>query len=96
MKKTNIKSYSMREILDMQARGEVWPTRRNAKPIELGADFWKNARIVEPGQKTKASVHLRIDADVFDWFKSKGRGHLTRMNAVLKAYMLAQRDRRRA
>jgi len=34
----------------------------------------------------KASISLRLDADVLDWFKSQGRGYQTRMNAVLKAF----------
>jgi hypothetical protein len=37
----------------------------------------------------KTSVHLRVDTDVLAWFKAQGRGHLTRMNAVLRAYMEA-------
>lgn len=35
---------------------------------------------------TKASISLRIDQDVLDWFKSQGVGYQTRMNAVLKAF----------
>jgi len=34
----------------------------------------------------KASISLRVDADVLDWFKSAGPGYQTRMNAVLRAY----------
>lgn len=34
----------------------------------------------------KASVSLRLDADVLAWFKSQGRGYQTRMNAVLRAF----------
>lgn len=34
----------------------------------------------------KASISLRIDADVLEWFKSKGPGYQTRMNAVLRAF----------
>jgi len=34
----------------------------------------------------KASVSLRIDADVLAWFKSQGAGYQTRMNAVLRAF----------
>ena len=34
----------------------------------------------------KASVSLRIDADVLDWFKRGGVGYQTRMNAVLRAF----------
>lgn len=55
----------------------------------LGADFWSSARVVMPGAKT--SVHLRLDSDVVDWFKANGKGHLTRMNAVLRAYVAAQK-----
>lgn len=39
-------------------------------------------KVVQP----KASVSLRIDADVLEWFKSGGSGYQTRMNAVLRAY----------
>jgi uncharacterized protein (DUF4415 family) len=45
-----------------------------------------------PTTRGKASVHLRIDADVLSWFKAHGRGHLTRMAAVLKAYRDRYRD----
>jgi uncharacterized protein (DUF4415 family) len=34
----------------------------------------------------KASVSLRIDQDVLEWFKAQGPGYQTRMNAVLRAF----------
>jgi len=34
----------------------------------------------------KASISLRIDRDVLEWFKAKGPGYQTRMNAVLRAF----------
>lgn len=34
----------------------------------------------------KASVSLRVDADVLAWFKAQGPGYQTRMNAVLRAF----------
>lgn len=34
----------------------------------------------------KASIALRIDADVLEWFKAQGPGYQTRMNAVLRAF----------
>ena len=34
----------------------------------------------------KASISLRVDRDVLDWFKSQGDGYQTRMNAVLRAF----------
>ncbi len=46
-------------------------------------------RVVMPSGKT--SVHLRLDSDVFEWFKRQGEGHLTRMNAVLRSYVDAHK-----
>jgi uncharacterized protein (DUF4415 family) len=34
----------------------------------------------------KASISLRLDRDVLDWFKAQGPGYQTRMNAVLRAF----------
>jgi uncharacterized protein (DUF4415 family) len=34
----------------------------------------------------KASISLRLDQEVLDWFKSQGPGYQTRMNAVLRAF----------
>ena len=57
---------------------------------ELGPEFFENARLVLPPRSaSKKTVTLRLDSDVLDWFKKGGKGHLTRMNAVLRAYMLS-------
>jgi uncharacterized protein (DUF4415 family) len=72
----------------MRKRG-LDKTRPDAPPAQsLGEEFWKSARVVFPPGKT--SVHLRLDSDVVEWFRSRGKGHLTRMNAVLRAYVDAQ------
>jgi uncharacterized protein (DUF4415 family) len=34
----------------------------------------------------KASVSLRIDQDVLDWFKAQGPGYQTRINMILRAF----------
>jgi uncharacterized protein (DUF4415 family) len=36
-------------------------------------------------------VTLRLDADLLDWFRAQGPGWQTRMNAVLRAWMQAQK-----
>jgi uncharacterized protein (DUF4415 family) len=80
--------YSLSEIEAKRERGED-KTRRNAPEAEsLGEEFWKSARVVVPSGKT--SVHLRLDSDVVEWFKARGKGHLTHMNAVLRAYVDAK------
>ena len=56
-----------------------------------GSPFCRKAHAVVPPRK--ASVHLRVDSNVLNWFTSQGKGYLTRMNAVLRSYMEAHRDR---
>ncbi len=88
-RKSTIVRYSLNEIEAMRERGED-KTRRNAPEAEsLGEEFWKSARVVVPSGKT--SVHLRLDSDVVEWFKARGKGHLTHMNAVLRAYVDAKK-----
>lgn len=89
----DIRSASLDDIKRMKKRGELYPARSDAKEVELDEDFWRNAEIVMPGDRPKASVHLRIDPDVLAWFKKQGRGHLTRMNAVLRAYYETNRKK---
>ncbi len=52
-------------------------------------DAW-HAIAQNPGPPAKVPVTIRIDADVARFFRSMGSGHLTRMNAVLRAFMLAR------
>ena len=56
---------------------------------DLPAADWTSARLVMP--QPKQSIHLRLDPDLLDWYRQQGRGYLTRMNAVLRAYMDAHR-----
>jgi uncharacterized protein (DUF4415 family) len=35
---------------------------------------------------TKASISLRVDQDVLEWFKAQGPGYQTRINTVLRAF----------
>jgi uncharacterized protein (DUF4415 family) len=42
-------------------------------------------------RKAKVPVSLRLDAQVLAWLKSKGDGHLTRINDILTNVMEAER-----
>lgn len=45
-----------------------------------------------PAAPVKTQVTLRIDSDVLAWFRQRGKGYQTRINALLRAYMEAQRQ----
>jgi len=90
--KSTIVGDPLSEVEAKRAHGDD-QTRADAPEAEsLSEDFWKHARVVMPPGKT--SVHLRLDSDIVDRFKAAGKGHLTRMNAVLRAYVDAQRRQR--
>ena len=86
---SDTRRYSLDELRELRERGET-KTRADAPVFSLEPEFWENARVVMP-PRGKSSVHLRIDTDVLQWFKAQGRGHLSRMNAVLRSFMEAQK-----
>jgi uncharacterized protein (DUF4415 family) len=88
-KKSTIVRHSLSQVRAMRERGEDKTSPDAPEAESLGVDFWSSARVVMP--RGKVSVHLRLDSDVVEWFKANGKGHLTRMNAVLKAYVEAQK-----
>lgn len=71
--------------------------RLNAKDDDVSADAEHpeaNIRHIMHGvvrrglkpQPPKASISLRIEQDVLEWFKAQGPGYQTRINAVLRAF----------
>lgn len=98
MKKENIVQYKIDELpktqrTDWNRLDKLTDEEIDTSDIpELDEEWFKNAKVVLP-QKKKA-ISLRLDGDVVEWFKSnsKGRGYQTFINAVLKAYVKAQKD----
>ena len=41
--------------------------------------------------RRKAQITLRLDSDVLEWFKKRGRGYQTKVNTLLRAYMEAHK-----
>jgi uncharacterized protein (DUF4415 family) len=70
---------------------------RTLDPQPLPPDRWAHAmRRDEFFRPVKKQTTVRIDADVLDWLKSEGEGHLTRINGILRDAMLrAQKPPRR-
>ncbi len=88
----NIKRASLDDIRRMRDAGELYHnTGAPESGEDLGPDFWANAVLTAP--KKPKSVHLKLDPEVFAYFVevTNGKGHLTRMQAVLKAYVEAKK-----
>jgi uncharacterized protein (DUF4415 family) len=98
----NIKSYTATELKAKRGESRTDLSKVDAIPDEaleqlvaededergMQAD-WTQAKLVLP--QAKQSIHLRLDQEIIAFFKSAGKGHISRMQAVLKAYVDAHR-----
>jgi uncharacterized protein (DUF4415 family) len=44
----------------------------------------------KPGRRAlegKEAISIRVDRDVLEWFRARGRGYQSEVNALLRAYM---------
>lgn len=67
------------------ARGRGTPDAEHPE-AEVRHIVWGIVRRGLVPVEAKASVSLRLDADVLAWFKAQGPGYQTRINAVLRAF----------
>lgn len=81
------------------ALSELDATRRE---LELGFERlkfdnlpagWASVEANHPVRPPKVRITASYDADVAKFFRSMGQGYQARMNAVLRAYMLAIQSR---
>ncbi|MFA4901190.1 MAG: BrnA antitoxin family protein [Desulfobaccales bacterium] len=105
-KDKNIKSYTATELKVKRAESRTDLSRvdaiTDAELERLVAEDedergispdWTQAKLVLP--QAKQSVHLRLEQEIISFFKSQGKGHISRMQAVLKAYVEAHRSQAR-
>ena len=76
-----LRSSSDREIRDAIEKDP------EARPTD--AKFWKKAKVVLP--QPKQTITMRLDADLLLWLRRQ-KGYQTRINAVLRIYMEAQKS----
>jgi uncharacterized protein (DUF4415 family) len=55
---------------------------------DLGPVDWSRVQVGFP--RPKKAIHIRLDADVVDWFKAQGPGYQTRINAILRSYVASR------
>jgi uncharacterized protein (DUF4415 family) len=94
MKEKPIGKYSAKRRTD-------WKRLRSLSDVEIrrgiesdpeirptAAEFWKDAHGVIP--EAKQTITIRLDADLLQWLRQQ-KSYQTRINAVLRAYMDANR-----
>jgi uncharacterized protein (DUF4415 family) len=99
-KKERIVRYTAEELAEKRRRGETradWAraaamtseeieAQVAADPDEAGMVMdWDHVTVELP--KPKVDLHMRVDRDVLDHFRSMGKGYQTRINAVLRSYV---------
>jgi uncharacterized protein (DUF4415 family) len=65
---------------------------------ETTPEWWAKAAVRWPpgGPPAKLQITLRLDADVLEWFRGRGKGYQTHINALLRSYMIAHEAHRKA
>jgi uncharacterized protein (DUF4415 family) len=58
---------------------------------QLPPEYWSGAVIGKYYRPLKTQISFRIDNEVLDWLKSKGAGHLSRINQILRECMNRER-----
>lgn len=76
----------VRELSDEEIEAAV---ENDPDQVMLDREWFERARLVTPTAEKKR-ITIRLDEDVIEHFKREGKGYQSRINSVLKAYVLAQ------
>jgi uncharacterized protein (DUF4415 family) len=84
------KSYAgfLRELTELDADWQETRLKQRMVPAE-----WYRLEETAPCRPRKTRITAAFDAEVVRWYRALGHGYQTRMNAVLKAYMLGVMSR---
>lgn len=77
----------LQELSDVDIERAV---RGDPDAVLLDEDWLRAAQVVRPSGE-KEQISIRLDKTVLDHFRSEGEGYQTRINDVLRAYVLVQR-----
>lgn len=95
--------YSADELAALRQRGESrtdWTRVKATTEAELEASIAADPEEAHEADSTRAAlgmparkqdIHIRLDADVLDWFRGTGKGYQTRINSVLRTFVESRR-----
>ena len=58
---------------------------------QLSPEQWAKGIVGKYYRPLKSQISFRLDRDILAWLKSKGPGHLSRINAILRERMNHER-----
>jgi uncharacterized protein (DUF4415 family) len=97
MKKASTKTSSVRRLKIGEETRKAYAKRdrrldNDPDAPQLPPEYWGNAAIGKYYRPLKTQISFRIDNEVLDWLKSKGHGHLSRINEILRERMAKDRQ----
>jgi uncharacterized protein (DUF4415 family) len=87
---TESEKRAIREAAKARAEGRDLPEEEYEDIPRLTEEQLSRMVRARPRQ-TKVAVSVRLDPQVLEWLRSKGDGHLTRINDILSNLMEAER-----
>lgn len=108
MNDENIKTYSLAEIRRKLANQEdrtEWVRLQEITDAEIEASTegdpdWDAFRDMDWSKAVwfvpvaKAAISIRLDEDIIAYFKKDGRGYQSRINSVLRHFMISQEEKK--
>lgn len=93
MRKVSTKTRAVKISDETLRRYEIRDRRLDHSDVpQLPPAQWAKGTIGKYYRPLKSQISFRIDRDVLGWLKSKGSGHLSRINSILREQM--ERERR--
>jgi uncharacterized protein (DUF4415 family) len=97
MKQASTKTTSAKRLKITRQTKEAYGNRdrrldRYPDAPQSPPEYWNNAVIGKYYRPLKTQISFRIDNEVPDWLKSKGEGHLSRINQILRECMTRERQ----
>ena len=96
MKKASTTTSSVKRLKISEKTRQAYRKRdpaldRDPDAPQLPPEYWTKAAIGKYYRPLKTQISFRIDNEVLDWLKSKGQGHLRRINEILREQMARER-----
>jgi uncharacterized protein (DUF4415 family) len=96
MKRASTKTNSVKRLKISEETRLAYQNRdrrldRDPDAPQLPPNYWNKAVIGKYYRPVKTQISFRIDNEILDWLKSKGEGHLSRINEILRERMTQER-----